>query len=137
MKLALGMAATAVLMFPAGEPAGDHKDIQGSWRVLILMDSGETVPIAPKSRLIIARDKLKLDDKNYPIEVTYTLDPAKTPRVIDLGSRTAKYPGIYELQGNSLRICYNERPNGERPTLFASIMNMPSDVLLVLERDKK
>jgi uncharacterized protein (TIGR03067 family) len=132
----LSTAALALLL-PAGEPGGDLKEVQGTWRVVILMDSGETIAVAKASRVTIAQDKLTLKDKAYPLEVKFTLDPSKNPRRIDLGTEPTQYPGIYELKGDTLKICYNERPRGERPTVFGSMANSPSDVLLVLEREKK
>jgi uncharacterized protein (TIGR03067 family) len=70
--------------------------------------------------------------------VTYTLDATRKPKWIDLtGKGGKKMLGIYELDGDKLTICVNERDGGERSTQFASAADSPNDVLIVLKRDKK
>jgi uncharacterized protein (TIGR03067 family) len=130
-------ALLVTLALPAGEPAGDSKDIQGTWRIVLLMDSGENVPVNRDNRVIITEDRLRLRDKMYPLDSTFRLDGSKNPKWIDLGTPPARYPGIYELNGDVLKICFNERPRGERPTVFGSMKDSPSDVLLVLQRDRR
>jgi uncharacterized protein (TIGR03067 family) len=122
-------------LLPAGEPVGDGRDMQGSWRVVVLMDGGETQAVSPDSRVIITREKMMLKDKRYPFEFAYRLDSRKDPKWLDLVMPATEYPGIYELTGDTLKICYNERPRGERPSAFVSLANSPNDVLVVLRRD--
>src|SRR5947209_7140053 len=113
--------ALSLLVPTTDAPTGDAKDIQGTWRVVLLQDSGETVPIHKDSRVLIRADRLTLKDKNYPLDVAYRLDPSKDPKWIDLGMPQAQYKGIYELKGDALKICYNERPRGERADAFVSL----------------
>jgi uncharacterized protein (TIGR03067 family) len=136
MKTWLLIVAGFGLVLPAGEPAGDSRDIQGTWRVVLLMDSGENQAVAPQSRVVITPDKIVLKDKNYPLECSYRLEPGKNPKCFDLVMPQTQYPGIYELKGATLRICYNERPRGERPNAFVSLADSPNDVLLVLQRER-
>ncbi len=138
MKTVPLFALALTLLIPTDQqPTGDSKDIQGTWRVVVLMDSGENVPISKESRVTITKERLALPDKNYPLTVDYKLDPTKNPKWIDLGSKALVYHGIYELKGDSLKICYNERPKGERSNAFVSMPQPPNDVLLVLQREKR
>jgi uncharacterized protein (TIGR03067 family) len=138
MKTVPLLAVAVSLLIPVNDtPTGDAKDIQGTWRVILLQDSGETVPIGKDSRVVITAERLKLKDRNYPLEVVYRLDASKNPKWIDLGMPPAQHKGIYELKGDALKICYNERPRGERADAFVSLRDSPNDVLLVLQREKR
>ena len=55
------------------------------------------------------------------------IDPAKTPKVIDITT----YKGIYEIDGDDLRIAYTI--GGDRPTTFDP---QPDVVIEVLRRAK-
>ena len=57
----------------------------------------------------------------------FKLDPSKTPKEIDItlhliNGRDVTYPGIYEIKGDSLKVCYLTRlaGRGKRPTEFSS-----------------
>jgi len=63
-------------------------------------------------------DTVKLDEKATPHK---TIDI--TPFRKDENVKATLLPGIYELDGKKLRICYNETPNlskGRRPTEYKS-----------------
>src|SRR5687768_8013437 len=67
-------------------------------------------------------------------EVTVELDGAKTPKQLTLkdARRNGTYLGIYSLDGDTLKICYDDR---ERPVAFASSEGT-SVVLAVLKRKR-
>ena len=73
--------------------------------------------------------KLVVKDKKWTVYIndkvstsaTFTIDPTKKPRTIDLtgtmgGDKGKKYLGIYELNGNELKLCIGDPKN--RPTKF-------------------
>ncbi len=65
-----------------------------------------------------------------------TIDPDQLPKTIDFRYVTAPdqvSPGIYEINGNELRICY-DNASRERPTAFATRPGSMFD-LLVLRRE--
>ncbi len=64
------------------------------------------------------------------------MKPDRTPKELDLTAAGRTLRAIYRLSGDDLTICLNERPNGDRPTAFASQLNSPNDVLWVLKRQK-
>ena len=62
---------------------------------------------------------------NLPDKGTYTLDTTTKPKSITItgteGPNNGKtYPAIYELKGDTLRICY-DLSGAKRPTEFKSI----------------
>lgn len=71
---------------------------------------------------------------------TYTFDPAKKPKTIDLavaegeGKGTVR-PGVYELDGDTLKLCFD--PQGKkRPAGFESAAES-GHTLAVLQRERK
>jgi uncharacterized protein (TIGR03067 family) len=73
--------------------------------------------------------KLVVKDKKWTVYVndkvstlaTFTIDPAKKPKTIDLtgtmgGDKGVKYLGIYELDGDDLKLCVGD--DKTRPKVF-------------------
>ncbi|MCI0700197.1 MAG: TIGR03067 domain-containing protein [Planctomycetia bacterium] len=53
---------------------------------------------------------------------TLILDPMKSPKSIgawkQFGIKGVTFSGIYELDGDTLRVCFNMNPNGKQPENF-------------------
>jgi uncharacterized protein (TIGR03067 family) len=126
------------------EGAGrDGKALQGTWQAV----SGEfsKEKITPREveaiRLVIKEGTMTLEVGKEVLKSTYKLGPSKKPCAIDLTSTdgTTKgrtYLGIYELDGDSLKICFSEYDQ-ERPGEFAAEGKPGIRTLLILERQKK
>jgi uncharacterized protein (TIGR03067 family) len=73
-----------------------------------------------------------------PLEFTYKPDPSAKPKAIDLTFELGTLLGIYEFDGETLKVCYSElqeSEKGKRPTEIAA----PADskrYLWVLKREK-
>ena len=88
--------------------------MQGTWKPVAAELGGKPFPDE-----VLKTMKLVLSDGKYAVTVgertdegTVKLDPAKTPRAMDIvgtkGPNQGKtIPAIYELTGNTLRICYD------------------------------
>jgi uncharacterized protein (TIGR03067 family) len=118
---------------------GDHEKIQGTWKVVSAEDSGRKAPdeAVKTIKLVITKDKIAYkfgDDKMT--EMTYKLDATKKPRWIDLTKGDKTTLGIYQLEGDNLKICFPEGGKKERSTAFESKPDSANDVLLVLKREK-
>ena len=125
--LCLGLAAAISLTaFAAGSP-DDAKAIQGNWKPAKAELAGQPMPDD-----VLKSISLKLDTGKYEVFVgdkpdkgTYTLDAATKPRSITITgtegpNRGKTFPAIYELKGDTLRICY-DLSGAKRPTEFKSM----------------
>ncbi len=115
------MVVTSLGALHAPALASDTTEIQGTW----LPGSGE-LGGRKYPEAILKTMKLVLKDARYTVTVgdqtdagTVKLDPDQTPKAMDVtgveGPNAGKtFPAIYELKGDTLRICYNlggqERP---------------------------
>jgi RNA polymerase sigma-70 factor (ECF subfamily) len=82
-----------------------------------------------------AAGKVTIKHGNQEEEGAYKLDPAKTPRQIDVTANGRELPGIYKLEGDTLTLCV-DHGGGARPTEFASKPGTEVH-LLTLKREKK
>lgn len=133
------LLTAGVLLGTAGardDAKGDHEEIQGNWQVISTQDSGRKAPDEAIRTLkwVITKDKITYKFGDNTTEWSYKLDATKKPRWIDLteGDRTTL--GIYELEGDNLKICFPEGGKGERSTAFESKPDSVNDVLITLKR---
>jgi len=122
MKI-LAICAAVILCCATGargdEAAADLAKMNGTWDVVEYLTRGEKLP-EPK-QLIIENGVIKLGRG----QLTITLNTEADPRHIDLKTpnRTQYNRGIYELDGDTLRISYGpsdvdpNNPDG-RPKTF-------------------
>jgi uncharacterized protein (TIGR03067 family) len=118
--------AMPLITFAADSP-DDAKKMQGKWVPITAELSGQ-----PMAEAVLKTISLKLDHGKYEVLVgehpdrgTYTVDAAATPRSITVvgteGPNQGKtFPAIYELKGDTLRICY-DLSGAKRPTEFKSL----------------
>ena len=119
-------ASILVVAAFAADVPDDAKGIQGMWIPTKAELAGEPVPDT-----VLKKISLKLDDGNYlatvagkPDKGTYLLDPASNPKRITVkgteGPNKGKtFPAIYDLHGDTLRICY-DLSESNRPTEFTT-----------------
>lgn len=120
------MSLVAVVWGPArGQAppaaAGDAQAILGIWEVIALEAGGR--PESDKNyrwtTFVFTSDKLVLREGfNPPVEFAYMLDPAATPKAIDLIIRGHTARGIYKLEGDELVLCLSM--GGPRPASFST-----------------
>src|SRR5436309_364722 len=100
----------------------DRDKLQGVWALVLAEQDGEKAPeqTVKLIKLVFKGEQYTLGGGEKSVQGTYRLDTAGKPRAIDLmpGDGPAKgktLPGIYELAGDTLRLCYVP-PTRERPT---------------------
>ncbi len=115
--------------------------IEGTWLPFEAELGGQKFP-AEHLRTM----KLTMVDGKYTVKVgevldqgTYKLDTAANPKAIDIygdgGPNKGKnFPAIYELTGDSLRICY-DLEGKKRPTAFKTEENT-QQFLVTYKREK-
>ena len=140
----------AALLLAADRPTQDSPKkpgaIQGTWSVVSMQFQGKKVAneVFAKTKYIIRADQIVTMNGKETVKVTgYKLHPGKQPKEIDLspfkGLKKGRVnPGIYALEGDTLRICApdsNAKGRPERPKEFAT--KAESDlILMVLRREK-
>jgi uncharacterized protein (TIGR03067 family) len=128
MKYFCSVALTLVALATAvAADAGDARAIQGNWKPAKAELGGQ-----PMTDDVLKTISLKMDNGKYEVFVgehpdrgTYTLDAATTPRSITVigtegPNQGRTFPAIYELKGDTLRICY-DLSGSKRPTEFKSV----------------
>jgi uncharacterized protein (TIGR03067 family) len=124
--LCLWLAVAAALGASAAEP-GDAGTIQGKWKPVQAELAGQ-----PMSDELLKIISLKLDHGRYEVFVadepdrgTYAIDDSATPKAMTVTgtegpNQGRTFPAIYELAGDTLRICY-DLSGARRPTEFKSV----------------
>jgi uncharacterized protein (TIGR03067 family) len=141
--LALGLLPLA-LAARGGDAKKDREQLQGTWRLTRVLAKGEEVP--PKlfegGTMLVEGDVMTTVTRSAGKEVRqkgkYKLDPAKKPREIDVVSeegsdKGAKVLGIYDLQGDTLKLALNK---DKRPTEFTAT-EKSTTVVFVFRRAQK
>jgi uncharacterized protein (TIGR03067 family) len=110
----------------------DVKQLQGTWKTVAMEVEGQKVVVTGTTATVVIRgDTYTVEYPASPSgeakvsQMTFKLDAGKTPRAIDftatVGPDAGKPSrGIYELAGDTLKLCFNPEKGGERPTEFAT-----------------
>ena len=137
--IALAVAAS-LGAFAAGLP-DDAKAVQGNWKPVKAELGGQ-----PMTEAVLKSISLKLDGGKYevfageqPDRGTYTLDSAAKPKGMTITgtegpNRGKTFPAIYELSGDTLRICY-DLSGAKRPAEFKTVAG--TQLYLVTYNHKK
>lgn len=117
-------AALIAAPVPKEKPAVKDEDaILGTWS-FEKIDIGGDVKGPPQEELGKMRLEFKKDGKmtmsrgeaGKEKNGTYKLDPSAKVKTIDLIDERRTSPGIYELNGDTLKLCIAEGNNAVRPT---------------------
>ena len=116
--------------------------LEGTWKCVSATVNGKPLPemIIGQLRLTLTKDRYKTEMANEVLfDSTYTLDPSKNPKQInmvgtegDLKGKQAQ--GIYSVQNDTLQICYT-MPDKARPGAFESTAG--SEAYLILWKRQK
>lgn len=103
----------------------EKKNFVGTWKLVSCEAEGEKTPEeilkGEVVRWRITDDTIFSTVENENIgEDKYALDPSASPKTIDLADKEGRRtPGIYLLEGDTLKVCMNEGSK-DRPKEFAS-----------------
>jgi uncharacterized protein (TIGR03067 family) len=127
----------------ATKPGDDLAALKGSWKVADSLQAGRGDFLKPFQKGGKATDAVRVEGdklqfllgKETLSEFSVKLDPSKSPPTIDLVSGKDTYLGIYELKGDTLRLCLVE--GKKRPTdIKGTKEGTKSVVALTLRRTK-
>jgi len=134
-------AAFAIVLVPS--VGDDRAALQGTWKVMESTSKGDKVPADElKDLYLIFKDNaINIREGGKTSEnFLFLIDPTKNPKEIDLILRVGPQKGrvdrgIYQLDGDTLRICIQTNKDQARPREFASPIR--SELwLVVLQRSR-
>jgi uncharacterized protein (TIGR03067 family) len=141
LQLLYALLVVAV-SFPSEDKAKDEYRIEGTWTVASREFIGRKTPEEElKALKVTIKDgTITIDDGKKKEKHTFKLDPSQKPKAIDLANTGIEDKettlGIYELDGDTLKICWSEKDPDHRPTNFVGDENS-GQTLMVLKRVKK
>jgi uncharacterized protein (TIGR03067 family) len=121
---------------PKDEAKKAQEKLQGTWKAVTVERRGESKEDEEEHHLIFDGDKFRIKRGGQTmIQGTFKLDPSKKPKEIDMKiteDETGKHkgktaPGIYALDGDTLKWCVAEPSTTERPKEFSA----PADTKLM------
>lgn len=120
--LALALAAAGWAGAQDDASKEDLKKLQGKWETVTVVHNGEVQKPEKRSPWVFEGNKLKYPafDTEDEIKLDATLAPKTMDvRVVRKGQKTEELKAIYELAGDTLKICVDVGGKG-RPTAFES-----------------
>src|SRR5262245_10805045 len=125
--MALAVALVAVGLTPVPGDASDKElaKLEGNWKLAAMEVDGKDVPSEKltSATLTIRGNKYSVQSGKAKHEVEFKLDPSKSPKEIDMQfldgpNKDRVGRGIYQIDGDKLRICRSLDPQDERPNDF-------------------
>jgi uncharacterized protein (TIGR03067 family) len=125
-RLIILVALVLTLAVPATAKPDDSQDIQGTWlpTQAEIGGKGMTDDFLKNTVLKLDNGKYEVTVANVPDKGNYAINPKMNPKTLDIAgidgpNAGKKIPAIYELHGDTLRICYG-LGDSPRPTEFKS-----------------
>jgi uncharacterized protein (TIGR03067 family) len=115
----------------------DKDKFQGTWSITSGTKDGKEMPAdkVKGAKIVFEGDKVIAKSEGKNEEATFKLDAGKKPKEIDLTLPNGEMlSGIYEMDGDTLKIALGDNPGSMRPKDFKS--KEAQNNLLVLKRDK-
>jgi uncharacterized protein (TIGR03067 family) len=142
LKLLCGCGLIGILVV-AGVGAGgddavkkDLKALEGKWKVESFEDGQGKKQEFEGASLAFKEDNMEFTKDNETKKGKVKLNPAGKPKEIDVmaeGKDDAML-GVYQIDGETLKICITDEPGGARPNEFTAKDRW---VLVVLKRVKE
>jgi uncharacterized protein (TIGR03067 family) len=119
-----------MLIVLSHEPREDKGKILGSWHVAAIHAEGKDVSneageprLLGQARWTFTADKLSVETPEKNLAFTYRIDPAARPKTMDLtltfgpdDQKGKTRMCVYEIEGDTLRLCLPFEPGAKRPT---------------------
>jgi uncharacterized protein (TIGR03067 family) len=118
----------------------DLKALQGNWTVVSIEVSGTRVP---EDKIGGRNAAFKGDQYSiHDFRLAVKIDPTKQPKTIDLDGKDGNGKplsmlGIYDLDGDTLKICFAKPGTKERPTKFETRAKTGESLIVYKRRPEK
>lgn len=125
---------------PGDDDAKERKALQGIWRLVELTEGGKNTTEDKQPMEVIFRGTAVVVNVKGETQgrATYTLDLTKKPKRIDVtlvkGEEKQAVKAIYELDGDTLKVCHFEGKKDGYPEKFEATKDT---VLAILKRAKR
>ncbi len=109
---------------------GDAEKIQGYWQAISAEVDGKIVPQSELKELqvVIGKDSMSSPKGKISLICDYQIDSNQTPKQINMTQDQRKVLGIFDLDGDTLRICF-AADSGTRPSSFDTQKNQSSGTI--------
>lgn len=139
---ALIVGLVALGLVAAGAPREDKKDqdlIQGTWKLVEGERNGEKPPpeFLENFKVTFKGDKAIPEGRGNDSPATFKLDTNAKPRRIEIKPTDSDrvMRGIYELNGDSMKICFGGPGSDAYPTEFSGKAGS-NTMLMIFKRQK-
>lgn len=129
LVLCCGFQAVAAAQEPKSDPAltAELDHFRGTWKITSLLMAGQEIDakVFEGTLLKLDGDKFEMTDPMATYKGTFKIDPKAKPKTIDIhfsdGPEAGKTViGVYELEGDTYRVCLDMADKGTRPAALKS-----------------
>lgn len=113
---------------------GDKAHLQGVWKV-VRAEHGATVRVDGDVYVLVDGNRSSWQTSNSTLEGGLYLFSSRNPKAFDFATSARTIEGIYSLEGDELRLCYQFGTDARRPGKLAASSGQ-HQVLLILRRVK-
>src|SRR5262249_55473856 len=127
----------------AADPRADKDAILGTWVVERVEVNGKDVSDTDEGKkikgavLTVTADEMTMEGAGKKDTQKYRLDPAATPKALDLSDGADTVEGVYSLDGDTLKVCSPMTKDGPRPTEVASKEGSNTSLMVMKRRAKE
>jgi uncharacterized protein (TIGR03067 family) len=120
MRLWIALGVFSIML---NAQESDVNKLQGSWTIVSLEMEGKSIPVSG-AKIVIEGSRFTTTGMGAPYKGTMEINTSVTPKTIDMKfdegpEKGNSSLGIYELDGDTWRLCLTTRGN-ERPKKFAA-----------------
>lgn len=134
--LLLSLSAFIVSAVGAGDSSsGDLKKLQGTWTIVYIENQGKKEDGPADSSVVFSGNQVTFAIGSDKDTTDFKIDSSKKPGWFDITGGDYKSIGIYQMDGETLKVCLNQSGK-ERPTAFKTEKGTANERLFVLKKGK-